>query len=299
MFLRSTAKDSEVSEEDIDDNDQTYDYEDYTQTLPCSICNTDLDSEPTIIRCDSEACKNLFHPSCLGTSAPLDNEKWLCPRCKLKQIEEDSIRSECDICVCQQRVAEEDSVFCESCRRWYHPECLKISKKAFQRLQKSDEDYCCPACTEARSNKNRISWSNIDGIENIMAKITAVHQELTTWRKNSFLISKGKVGKSLLAELNRMLQMFNNKTQYEPIALHLIQIFIPLMLQKPSAKSKNRDHKRYLEKRLKWWTESKLDELLDEGRATQKHLSQLSESKRGSELKAFTRLMLQGKLKKR
>ena len=297
MFLRSTESDPDATEEETDTSYQSYGYDHSTQILPCSICSTDLDSEPTIIRCDSEVCKSLFHPSCLGINAPLDNEKWFCPRCQLKQTEENNARSECDICVCQRRVVEEDSVFCDTCRRWYHPECLKISKKAFQRLEKSDDEYCCPSCIEARSNKDRISWANIDGIENIMAKINAIHRELTTWKKNSFLVPRGKVGKAFLAELNRMFQLFNNKTQFEPIALHLVQIYIPLMLQKPSAKSKNRDHIRYLEKRLKWWTEFKLDELVEEGRAIQKNLSRLQESKSSSDLKAFTRLMLQGKLK--
>ena len=71
-----------------------------------------------------------------------------------------------------------------------------------------------------------------------------------------------------------------------------------MMLQKPSAKSKNRDHIRYLEKRLNWWKEGKIEELIEEGKAIQKNLSKLNESKRAAELKAFTRLMVQGKLKK-
>ena len=264
--------------------------------LLCAICDGDLQSEPTSIRCDSDGCKYLFHRSCLGDTGPIDTEKWYCRRCQ--QQLDSSNKGECDICLCQRRVVEEDSVFCDSCRRWYHPECLKISHKAFQRLQKSEDEYCCPSCTEAKSNKHRISWANIDGLENIMAKIIAVHQELTKWKPNIFLVPKGKVGKAFLAELNRLFQLFNNKSVYEPIALHLIQIFIPLMLQKPSAKSKNRDHVKYLDKRLVWWNEFQLQALIDEGKAIQKNLLQLNESKRPSELKAFTRLMLQGKLKK-
>ena len=298
MLLRSTTGDSDCTEEDTETNDLIDECHANEHTLPCSVCDRNLDSEPTIIRCDSEACKSLFHPSCLGNHAPLDNEKWLCPRCQKQLTEVESRQSESDICVCQKRILEEDSIFCDSCRRWFHPACLHISHKVFQRLLKSDDTYCCPSCVQAKSNKNQISWANIDGIENIIAKITDIHQELTKWKKNSFLVPRGKIGKAFLAELNRMFQLFNNKTVYEPIALHLVQIFIPLMLQKPSAKSKNRDHVRYLEKRLSWWKEGKLEELIEEGKAIQKSLMKLNESKRQSELKAFTRLMLQGQLKK-
>ena len=85
-----------------------------------------------------------------------------------------------------------------------------------------------------------------------MIRINDIHQELTTWMKNNFLVPRGKIGKAFIAELNRILQMFNYKTKFEPIALHLVQIFIPLMLQKPSAKSKNRDHVKYLQKAFEY-----------------------------------------------
>ena len=50
--------------------------------LLCCICHQDLvPSEPTSIQCDS--CKNLFHPSCLGSEGPLDCEKWFCAVCSL------------------------------------------------------------------------------------------------------------------------------------------------------------------------------------------------------------------------
>ena len=82
MFLRSAKSDSVTTEDDSENNSITYGSNDNEQTLPCSVCNSDLDSEPTIIRCDSAECKTLFHPSCLGDEAPLDNEKWICPRCQ-------------------------------------------------------------------------------------------------------------------------------------------------------------------------------------------------------------------------
>ena len=250
------------------------------------------------MKCCSTTCKHIFHPSCLGDAGPIDNHPWYCTLCKLQQERESSSKRENDICICQRKVIEENSIFCDYCHRWYHPACINISDRAFNRLISSKEDYCCPSCTDARSNKDRISWANIDGKENILATVHQIHKELTSWGKNNFLVPRGKIGKLFLAELNRILQMFNNKTQYEPIALHLVQIYIPLMLQKPSAKSKNRDHIRYLEKRLQWWKEGELEKLVKEGKAIQEILQKHKDSNRPAELRAFSRLMLKGQLKK-
>ena len=122
------------------------------QLLLCSACSSDLTTEAYSITCDSNTCKHIFHPSCLGNAGPIENEPWFCILCKQKQTIELKSRGENDICICQKRVFQEDSIFCDSCYRWYHPACIKISQRAFSKLRTSDEDYCCPSCTEARSN---------------------------------------------------------------------------------------------------------------------------------------------------
>ena len=315
MYLRS-RKTSHTSSSDVITS----------ATLPCSICDADLINEPCSIRCDAASCKRLFHPSCLGNSAPLDSELWFCQDCQstepiidqldssnsddsatARAIREARIKSdlqdkqtpeENEICSCNKRVSDdEDGLYCDSCQRWFHIRCIKVSKREFRDLQNNQEEYCCPTCSVTRSNKTRISWSDVDGLEEISRRIEMAHQELVKWNKNNFLVPRGKVGKTFITELNRLFQLFNNKTAWEPIAIHLIQIFVPLMLQKPSAKSKNKDHIKYLEKRLDWWKKCMIKELIDEGKAIQKSLTKSNESKRASELKAFTRLMLQGKLK--
>ena len=65
--------------------------------LLCAICDGDLQSEPTSIRCDSDGCKYLFHRSCLGDTGPIDTEKWYCRRCQ--QQLNSSNKGECDICL--------------------------------------------------------------------------------------------------------------------------------------------------------------------------------------------------------
>ena len=68
------------------------------------------------------------------------------------------------------------------------------------------------------------------------------------------------------------------------------------MLQKPSAKSKARDHAKYLEKRLKWWNLGELDSILSENREIQKKLKSSQDKRKETNDKAFCRLMLVGKI---
>ena len=71
---------------------------------------------------------------------------------------------------------------------------------------------------------------------------------------------------------------------------------LPLMLQKPSANSKKKDHTRYLQKRLTLWKEGRIMEIISECEEVQKRMN--TKAKRDeSNLKGFTRLMLEGKVR--
>ena len=146
----------------------------------CSACSSDLTSEAYSIKCNSRSCKHVFHPSCLGEAGPKDDNPWYCTLCNIQQAKESASKRENDICICQKQVIEENSIFCDSCHRWYHPACINISEKAFTKLTTSKEEYCCPSCTEARSNKYKMSWANIEGEENIMVTIDEIYKEITT-----------------------------------------------------------------------------------------------------------------------
>ncbi len=56
--------------------------------LECSICNKDLAKVPCSIRCDNHRCRRLYHPSCLGNTAPADNEHWTCHLCNINTKDE-------------------------------------------------------------------------------------------------------------------------------------------------------------------------------------------------------------------
>ena len=68
------------------------------------------------------------------------------------------------------------------------------------------------------------------------------------------------------------------------------------MLQKPSPKSKAKDHTKYLEKRLKQWSEGDLKSIMAENREIQKKLRRSQEKKQETKDKNFCRLMLMGKV---
>ena len=108
-------------------------------------------------------------------------------------------------------------------------------------------------------------------------------------------VPRSQAGKDVIAEARNILQLYNNGSAWKPLALHMLNIFIPIMLQKPSAKSKSKDHTRYLIKRLRLWKDGNLQELLAEASEIQKKLVK-TKPKKESVIKGFSRLMLLGKV---
>ena len=68
------------------------------------------------------------------------------------------------------------------------------------------------------------------------------------------------------------------------------------MLQKPSAKSRPREHAKYLKSRLEWWKNGDLKSLMGEVKEIQKRLKKANAGKEESREKAFIRLMMMGKI---
>ena len=94
--------------------------------------------------------------------------------------------------------------------------------------------------------------------------------------------------KSSLSLINH----FANKTPWQRLAVLLVHVFIPLMLQKPSSKSKPRDHTKYLKSRLERWKNGQLGSLMEEAREIQKRIK-VKPNKDMTEAnnKAFTNFM--------
>ena len=55
--------------------------------------------------------------------------------------------------------------------------------------------------------------------------------------KNNYMqIPRGKAGKTLIAEVSHLRVLYNSNKRWEPIAIHMFQEFLPILLQKPSLK---------------------------------------------------------------
>ena len=78
--------------------------------------------------------------------------------------------------------------------------------------------------------------------------------------------------------------------------MKVIMIIPNLMLQKPSATSKSKEHTKSLEQSIEKWNSGKLNELLKEGLVIQKKL--MSKPQRAPEdiTRIFSRLMFEGKV---
>ena len=140
-------------------------------------------------------------------------------------------------------------------------------------------------------------WGEKDG-KTFCTSISSAYSEVVHWRRNIFMIPSGKTGKAFIRELASLYQAYADATALECVALKACTVMQCLLLQKPHAKSKAKEHAVHLERRLKLWREGNVEALVHEGRCIQKHLNlsgnQTSDSEKTARI--FSRLMLQGKV---
>eukprot|EP00116_Pleurobrachia_bachei_P002481 sb/3462743/ len=125
--------------------------------------------------------------------------------------------------------------------------------------------------------------------------VCRAYNEVVFWRQNLVMVPSGKAGKDFVHEAANILNSFNNNGGSKAYAIMLLMILFPLVLQKPSANSKSRDHTAAIERRLAIFRNGDLDLLLREGRVIQSRLPSKDDKSRNA-LRAFTRLMLRGKV---
>ena len=115
------------------------------------------------------------------------------------------------------------------------------------------------------------TWGSMDATT-FISELGTAYNEIVHWRMNSFNIQRGKAGKTFTNELACL---------FLAVALKAATVLPILTLQKPSRKSKPKDHNACLERRMKLWEKGDINELVREGRAIQsrlpKHQSQLQQ----------------------
>ena len=95
-----------------------------------------------------------------------------------------------------------------------------------------------------------------------------------------------------------MLSEFTYKTNWKSISLKLIHVFMPVMLQHATPKSKPHQNYKFLKERLKWRADGDPDSLMKHCRQIQKKLNKKQREQTVNNQKAFCRLMLQGRVRK-
>ena len=101
-------------------------------------------------------------------------------------------------------------------------------------------------------------------------EVESVYGEITQWRRNLFNLPKGNLGKKFVEEKTKLLNQW--VTSNEEQSLMLLMMMPNLLLQRTSQKTKARENKNHLERRLKLWEEGKLSDLVEEGKCIQSRL---------------------------
>ena len=225
-----------------------------------------------------------------------------------------------DICPhCNVECSDSDEALCcNGCNVWFHCSCVNVSSSVYIQLQNSSLSWFCCSCysspasgdicdrtqltqfledlggaSSSQSLVDDIVFGCLKGIEAFKA-IDKAYNVIVHWKPNVFLTPSGHAGQIFLTTIKNLFDQFTANGPLKPLALKLILIAGPLLLQKPSASSKSKDHVDCLARRLTLWNEGKLSDLLREGKTIQ---SRLTKSKSGpSPLVIFSRLMLKGQV---
>ena len=86
-----------------------------------------------------------------------------------------------------------------------------------------------------------LPYNNLDG-KSFVEIIDKAYNEIVKWKNNLFLVPTGNKGKELINELAHWLDQFNKNTTFKFISLKVFMVLPSLLLQKPSATSKTKDH---------------------------------------------------------
>ena len=159
---------------------------------------------------------------------------------------------------------------------------------------------CCPSSPTAfypSTPCTGFQWGDKDG-DTLCQLMRDAYETVVHWRRNSFLIPSGKAGKGFVMELARLYQAYADNSALHSIAFTACCVFQVLLLQKPHAKSKSKEHVACLERRLLLWHNGDIPALLNEGKCIQDHFQSAIQSgtKPRNNARVFDRLMSLGKV---
>ena len=142
----------------------------------------------------------------------------------------------------------------------------------------------------------KFKWREIDG-RSFHEAIGKAYDEVVQWKRNVFSLPSGQYSKAFIKECTRLLLEYAEGSSLECVAIKALMVMPSLLLQKPFQKSKAKDHKQCLERRLALWTAGDIQSLLQEGHSIQAEMTLDRSKEQADNARAFARLMFAGKVK--
>ena len=145
------------------------------------------------------------------------------------------------------------------------------------------------------SSQPTFTWGQLDG-QDFSQAIPAAYAEAAHWNRNLFLMPSGNAGKDFVTELVRLFRSYAEASALESVALKAAMVMLHLLLQKPFASSKAKDHCEILSRRLRAWKTGDLDGLLCEERMILQHAKHVTRHQKEESLaSSFSKMMLAGR----
>ena len=148
----------------------------------------------------------------------------------------------------------------------------------------------CPSEIKAKM------WGNISH-QSLCEEMNKIYDGVVHFRRNLFNLPSGGIGKHFIEELMFWLKQFNSNSRLNSVALKAFMVLPSIILQKPSATSKSKEHSSAIERRLTLWRQGDLNMLMKEIRFIQ---NRFFNSKKASSIeeisRTFTKLVFQGKI---
>ena len=102
------------------------------------------------------------------------------------------------------------------------------------------------------NNSEEVIWAGVP-YKSLKSGLDELYNDQVMFKKNLFKLPSGKAGKDFINEMTFWLRQFNKNTKLNAVAFKVLMILRTLLLQKPSAKSKAKQHTLSLERRLQLW----------------------------------------------
>ena len=129
-----------------------------------------------------------------------------------------------------------------------------------------------------------------------VSTIEDAYDEIVKWRKNTFLVPYGKIGREFIDKFTEHINDWNNGSPSQHVALKAAIVLLAVGLQKPSQKSKAKEHQERLGKRLDQWNRGEIGSLLREGRAIQRRLINSHRQSKPESARVFANLVMSGQI---